>query len=115
MTQAPDIDKLKAEWADLSRKIEEITGEKPKEQEPQKPVCANCKWKDSNGMSHTPYYWLCNHRELGLYSETYCPTDGRTTYIYRYCRDVNNGDCSGFEPAPPKRTWNQWINWVLGV
>lgn len=114
MTQTPDIDKLKAEWADLSRKIEEITGEKPKEQEPQKPVCANCKWRNTNG-NHSPGLWRCTHPEVGHRVSYYDPLTGDTTHHYDYCQHVNKGDCSGFEPLPPKRTWKQWFRWLSGV
>lgn len=111
--KTPDAEQLKKEWAELARKIEEITGEKPA-QEPQKPVCANCKWKYNNEFS-IPAYWLCTHEKLGEESKTYEPVGGTTTYRYKYCQSVNKGDCKGFEPLPPKRTWKQWFRWLSGV
>lgn len=112
MAKTPDIDKLKAEWAEMAKKIEEITGEKPKAQEPQKPVCANCKWKDNNGMPNSPYYWECTHNEVGLLQKRYNPIDGKTTYTYRDCKHVNKGDCKGFEPIV-RRTWGEWLAGIL--
>lgn len=112
-SKTPDADQLKKEWAELARKIEEITGERPSGQEPQKPVCANCKWKDNNGMKHAPYYWLCTHSEIGVAEKTYIPLTGKTEIQHFYCSAVNKGDCSGFEPAPPKRTWGEWLAGIL--
>lgn len=112
--KTPDIDQLKKDWAEISRQIEEITGEKP-EAEPQKPVCANCKWRTDNGLLDEPVYWLCTHKELGLAKEIYDPLTGETNSVYQKCTFINKGDCSGFEPLPPKRTWKQWFRWLSGV
>lgn len=111
-----EIDKLKAEWADLARQIERITGEKP-EAEPVKPVCANCKWRKSNYGEYYPSDWMCEHPTLGVHQENYCPVTGQTNYVLRACRNVNKGDCEGFEPVvkPPKRTWKQFFRWFSGV
>lgn len=78
---------MKDDWKEIVKEIEKVV-EAPKEHS----ICANCIHVKGFG-----YYAECTHKVYGIAKKTDNFVTGETKYLYRNCRDINDGTCKGFE------------------